>query len=80
MHCVGCAFVIPNGMPLGGQFPTTLAGDRPDCCTEVSSCSKSVEVVVLQATVWHLLGLAGALRDVPGLGSLFALKAGVAEA
>lgn len=37
-------------------------------------------VTALQPTVWHLLGLAGALRDVPGLGSLFALKAGVAEA
>ena len=37
-------------------------------------------VTALQATVWHLLGLAGARQDAPGLGSLFASKAEVAEA
>jgi maleate isomerase len=37
-------------------------------------------VTALQATVWHLLGLAGARQNAPGLGSLFAKKAGIAEA
>ncbi|MDP6064065.1 MAG: aspartate/glutamate racemase family protein [SAR202 cluster bacterium] len=37
-------------------------------------------VTALQATVWHLLGLAGARQDAPGLGSLFVSKAGVVEA
>ena len=37
-------------------------------------------VSALQATVWQLLGLAGARQEAPGLGSLFASKAEVAEA
>jgi maleate isomerase len=37
-------------------------------------------VSALQATVWHLLGLAGARQNALGLGSLFASKAGVVKA